>query len=118
LEREILADFLDPIRTVGVMVALEGSKTGVLKLTHGHALYSIRPRRAHADRGTSFCYEGEVDGNDAYTFAFDRNQLGMTPYFNVPRTADQHHTLIEGEPANDRVGPFAKDAANVHTIRT
>jgi hypothetical protein len=76
------------------MVASEGSKTGVLKLTHGHALYSSRRGRAHVDRGTSFCYEGDVNGTDAYTFAFDRNQLGLTPCVNVPRTADRHYTLL------------------------
>jgi hypothetical protein len=99
------------------MVAAEGSKTGILKLTHGHALYVSRPGRPHADRGTTFGYEYEVDGTDAYTFALDRNQLGLNPYVNVPRTADRHLTLLEGEPAKDMVGPFTEEAANVHTIR-
>jgi hypothetical protein len=118
LEREILADFVEPIGAVGVMVASEGSKTSVLKLTHGNALYTSRPGRANVDRGTNFFYEGDVDGTDAYIFAFDRNQLGMTPYVNVPRTADRHYTLLQGEPADDRVVPFTEDVANVHTIRT
>jgi hypothetical protein len=118
LEREILADFVEPIGAVGVMVAAEGSKTGILKLTHGHALYSSRPSRDHVNRGTSFCYEGDVDGTDAYIFAFDRNQLGLTPYVDVPWTADRHYTLLQGDPADNRVSPFTEDADNVHTIRT
>jgi hypothetical protein len=118
LEREILADFVEPIGAVGVMVASEGSKTGILKLTHGHALYSSRTGCAHVDRGTIFCYEGDVDGTDAYTFAFDRNQLRLTPYVNVPWTADRHYTLLQEEHADDRAGPFTEDAANVHIIRT
>jgi hypothetical protein len=118
LEREILADFSEPIGAVVVMVASEGSTTGVLNLTHGHALYSSRPSRDHADRGTSFCYKGKVDGTYAYTFTFDRNQLRMTLYVNVPRTANFQHKLLKGEPTKDRVGPFTQDAANFHTIRT
>jgi hypothetical protein len=118
LEKEILADFLEPIGAVAIMVASEGSNTGVLNLNHGHALYSSRPGKVHVNRGTSFCYEGGVDGTDAYTVAFDAGQLGMTPYVNVPRTPDRHLTLLEGEPAKEMVGPFEADAANVHTIRT
>jgi hypothetical protein len=73
LEKDILADFMEPIGDLGIMVAAEGSKTGIIKLMHGHALYTSRPGRSHADHGTTFGYEGEVDGTDAYTFAFDRN---------------------------------------------
>jgi hypothetical protein len=106
LEEEMLEDFVEPIGALGLMVATEGSKTGVLELTHGHALYASRPIQSHADRGTTFGYECEVDGTNAYTFAFDRNQLGLTPYVNMPRTADRHLTLLEGDPAKDMVGPF------------
>jgi hypothetical protein len=67
---------------------------------------------------TNFCYEGEVEGTDAYTIAFDRDQLGLTPYVNVPQMLDRHMALLESEPLKHMVGPFEADEANVHTIRT
>jgi hypothetical protein len=118
LEREILTDFREPIGAIGIMVAGAGSKSGRLKLTHGHASYTIRPGRGHVDRGATFCYEGELEGTDACTVAFDRNQLGMTPYINVAQMPDRHLSLLEGEPTKAMVGPFEASDANVHTIRT
>jgi hypothetical protein len=118
LEREILTEFREPIGAIGIMVADAGSKTGRLKLTHGHASYTSRPGRAHVDRGATFCYEGELEGTDACTVAFDRNQLGLTPYINVAQMPDRHLSLLEGEPTKAMVGPFEASDANVHTIRT
>jgi hypothetical protein len=59
-----------------------------------------------------------VDGTDATIIVFDRDQLGLTPYVNVPPMSDRHHTLLIGEPTNDMVGPFEAEDANVHTIRS
>jgi hypothetical protein len=118
LEQEILTDFLEPIGALGIMVADSESKTGHLKITHGHAHYSSRAGHANIDRGATFCFEGEVDGTGASTVAFDRDQLGMTPYVNVPQMPDRHQTLLAGEPTKTMVGPFEADATNVHTVRT
>jgi hypothetical protein len=63
-------------------------------------------------------FEGGVDGTDSTTIAFDRDQLGLTPYINVPRMPDRHHTLLIDEPIKDVVGPFEAEDANVHTIRS
>jgi hypothetical protein len=49
---------------------------------------------------------------------FDKDQLGLTPYVNVPRMPDRHQTLLIGEPAKAMVGPFEADKDNVHTVRT
>jgi hypothetical protein len=100
------------------MVADSGFKTVHLKITHGYAHYSIWPGRVHSGHGASFCFEGEVDGTDAYTVAFDRDQLGLTPYVNVPRILDHRQALMEGEPVKAMVGPFEADEANIHTIRS
>jgi hypothetical protein len=118
LEGGILTDFLELIGTVGFMVAASGYNTGHLKRTHGYAHYSSRPCREHIGRGASFCFEGEVDGTNAYSMAFDMDQLGLTPYVNVPRMLDHHQALLEGEPTKAMVGPFEADEANVHTIRS
>jgi hypothetical protein len=118
LEQEILTDFLEPIGALGIMVADSESKTGHLKITHGYARYSSRADQANLDRGATFCFEGDVDGTDASTVAFDRDQLGMTPYVNVPRMLDRHQSLLAGEPGKAMAGPFEADAANVHTTRT
>jgi hypothetical protein len=118
LEQEILTDFLEPIGTLGIMVADSESKTGHLKITHGYARYSSRAGHANIGRGATFCFEGEVDGTDAFTVAFDWDQMGMTLYVNVPRMPDRHQTLLTGEPTKTMVGPFEADAANVHTVRT
>jgi hypothetical protein len=48
----------------------------------------------------------------------DRDQLGLTPYVNVPRTMDCHQTLLEGDPGNAMVRPFEGNKANVHAIRS
>jgi hypothetical protein len=69
------------------------------------------------DRGATFCFEGEVDGTDASTVDLDRDQLGMTPYVNVPRIPDRHQTLLVGEPSKVMVGPFEASATNFHTVR-
>jgi hypothetical protein len=118
LERDILTEFRETIGAIGTMVADAGSKTGRLKLTYGHASYTSRPGRAHVDRGATFCYEGELEGTDACTVAFDRNQLDLTPYINVAQMPDRHLSLLEGEPTKTMVGPFEASDANVHTIRT
>jgi hypothetical protein len=118
LEREILTDFREPIGAIGIMVAAADSKTGRLKLTHLHASYASRLGRAHVDRGGTFCYEGELEGTDACTVAFDRNQLGMTPYVNVAQMPGRHLSLLKGEPTKAMVGPFEAADANVHTIHT
>jgi hypothetical protein len=118
LEQEILTDFLEPIGALGIMVADSESKTVHLKITHGYARYSSRAGHANIDRGATFCFEGEVDGTDASTVAFYRDQLGMTPYINVPRMPDRHQTLLTGEPTKTMVGLFEADATNVHTVRT
>jgi hypothetical protein len=118
LEQEILTNFLEPIEALGIMVADSESKTGHLKITHGYARYSSRAGHANIDRGATFCFKGEVDGTDASTVAFDRDQLGMTPYVNVPLMPDRHQTLLAGEPTKTMVGPFEADATKVHTIRT
>jgi hypothetical protein len=117
-EGDILTDFLEPSGAVGLMVTGSGSKTGNLKLTHGYARYSSRPGRVHIDRGASFCFEGKVDGTDAYSVAFDMDQLGLTPYVNVLRMLDCHQSLLEGEPTKAMVGPFEADEANVLTIHS
>jgi hypothetical protein len=109
---------LEPIGALGIVVADSESKTGHLKITHGYARYSSRAGQVNLDRGATFCFEGEVDGTDASTVAFDRDQLGMTPYVNVPRIPYRHHTLLAGEPGKAMVAPFEADAANVHTVRT
>jgi hypothetical protein len=114
LEREILTNFLEPIGEVGIMVVDLGSKTGWL---NRHARYSSRPRRSHADRGASLCFEGEVDGTDAYTVAFDNDHLGMNRYVNMPRILEHHQDLLDDEPTKAMVRPFKADEANVHTIR-
>jgi hypothetical protein len=98
------------------MVEASGFKTGHLKLTHGYACYSSLPDRAHAERGVSFCFDGEVDRTNTYTVAFDNDQLGLTPCANVPRILDYHQALLEGEPTNTMVGSFEANEANVHTI--
>jgi hypothetical protein len=118
LEQEILTDFLKPIGVLGIMVVDSESKTGHLKITHGFARYSSRAGQANLDRAATFCFEGEVDGTDASNVAFDRDQLGITPYVNVPCMPDRHQTLLDGEPGKAMVGPFEADAANVHTVRT
>jgi hypothetical protein len=116
LENEILTDFLAPIGALGIMVAAPGSKTGRIKLNHGHARYSIRPGRADVDRGASFCFEGELDGTDAYTVAFDNSQLGLTPYVNVPRVSNRRQALLEVKPTKAMVGPFEVNEVNVHIM--
>jgi hypothetical protein len=118
LEQEILTDFLEPIGAVDIMAADSESKTGNLKVTHGYARYASRAGQANVDRGATFGFEGEVDGTDAPTAAFDRDQLGMMPYVSVPRMPDRHQTLLAGEPSKAMVGPFEASAANVHTVRT
>jgi hypothetical protein len=55
---------------------------------------------------------------DAYTFDVDNHQWGLTYYVNVPRTLDQHLTLLKGSPTAVMVGPFEDDSSNVHIIRT
>jgi hypothetical protein len=118
LEQEILTDFIEPIGAVGIMVADSESKTGHLKVTHGYARYASRAGQANVDRGATFCFEGEVDGTDASTVAFGRDQLVMTPYAKFPRMPDRHQTRLAGEPSKAMVGPFEASAANVHTVRT
>jgi hypothetical protein len=118
LEGEILADFVEPIGAVGFMVADSGSKTSHLKLTHGYAHYSSRPGRVHIDCGAIFCFEGEVDGTDAYTVAFDRDQLDLTPYVNVSIMLDRHQALLEGDPTKAMLEPFEADESNAHTIHS
>jgi hypothetical protein len=58
LEKDLLPHFLEPIGSVGIIVADSGSKTGCLRLNHCHDRYSSRPGRAHTDRGASFYVEG------------------------------------------------------------
>jgi hypothetical protein len=55
---------------------------------------------------------------DAYTFAIDKNQWGLTPSVNAPQMLDRYFTLLEAVPTNDMVAPFLADEANVHTLCT
>jgi hypothetical protein len=66
LKYEILTDCISPISAIRVMVATECLKTGRFKLTHGHERYPGVPGKAHQDRRTTFAWEGDVDGTDAY----------------------------------------------------
>jgi hypothetical protein len=118
LQDKIITDFIAPIRAIGIMAADEGTKTGRLKATHGYERFPGLPGKSHPDRRANFAFEGDVDGTDAYTFAADKNQWGLTPYVNVPKLMERHLTLMEASPSNNMVGPYVTDEAGVHAIHT
>jgi hypothetical protein len=118
LEVDVLAEFAQPIRAVGMFVADGHSKTGCLKLLHGFERHAGAVGKQDIDRKFNFCFEGEVDGTDVFTVPFDPNQLGMTAYVNATTTVARHLTLLEYEPTQQLVGPFESTAAGIHTIQT
>jgi hypothetical protein len=116
LEDDILADFSLPIGAVGMFVADGSSPTGRLKLFHGFERYTGSVGRVDPDRKVNFCLEGGVDGTDVFTVAFDPNQLGVTPYVNVPLNFARHLTLLEANPSEEVLGPYKDDDAAIRTI--
>jgi hypothetical protein len=117
LEADVLADFAQPIGTVGMFVSDGLSKTGRLKLLHGFERNAGAVGRQDLDQKVNFCFEGEVDGTDVSTVPFDPNQLGMTAYVNATTTFARHLTLLESKPTQHLVGRF-ESTAGVNTIRT
>jgi hypothetical protein len=106
MEDEILMDSIAPIGSIGMMTVAEGANMGWLNLTHVYERYQGVPGKSHQDRRTNFALQSNMDGKDAYTFAIDKNQLGLTPYMNVPQMLDRHMSLLEASPTKDMVGPF------------
>jgi hypothetical protein len=111
LEDGILPDFIAPIGAITIMVAEEGMKTRRVKVTHCYERYPGLPGKAHPDRRANFAFEGDADGTDAYIFAVDKNQWGLTPYVNVPQFMDRHLAMLEpplqghgGALLNGRIG--------------
>jgi hypothetical protein len=101
-----------------MFIADGNSKTGRLKLLHGFERNAGAAGRVDIDRKVNFCFEGDVEGTYIFTVTFDPHQLGMTAYVNAATTLSSHLTLLEFEPMDHMVGPFASTAAGIHTIRT
>jgi hypothetical protein len=116
LLQNILADFCRPIGGLGVFVPDGSSPTGVLRIVHGIQLFPEVPGRSR-DRLKTFAFEGDVDGVDVATVAFDPQQLAITADVVVPGSIARNLQLLRAEPTATILGPYAGTDANTRTTK-
>jgi hypothetical protein len=97
LHHNIMADFSRPIGGIGVFVVDKESASGTLQVLHSAQSYPGSPGVSR-DRLTTFLSEGDVDGLDIATVAFDENQLAITADVIVPGSVDHMLQLLADEP--------------------
>jgi hypothetical protein len=102
---------------VVVFVYDDESGTGRLKLLHGLHIFPGTPGDSR-DWMVNMAFEGDMDGIDACTIAFDTAQLAVTLDGGMPGTLDRFQQLLNKEPVQDALGPFKSSDANVRTTKT
>jgi hypothetical protein len=116
LLQNILADFSRPIGGLGIFVPDGSSPTGVLRIIHGIHLFPGLPGRSR-DRLKTFAFEGDVDGVDGATVAFDQQQLAITADVLVPGSIARTLQLLSSEPTFNALDPFNAGDANTRTTK-
>jgi hypothetical protein len=116
LLQNILADFSRPIGGLGIFVPDGSSPTGVLRIIHGIQLFPGIPGRSR-NRLKTFAFEGDVDGVDGATVAFDHQQLAITVDVLVPGSIGRTLQLLSSEPTFNALGPFNAGEANTRTTK-
>jgi len=119
VHEDLLSDFVWAIGAVGVFTsATPDEPTGALKLLHGFLRHPGLPGQASAHRNVTFAYLGDIVGLDIQSVAFDENQLERTDEVNVAGSPARHQELLQADPDEEQVGPFAAGGANMKTVRT
>jgi hypothetical protein len=116
LLQNILADFSRPIGGLGIFVPDGSSPTGVLRIIHDIQLFPGLPGRSR-DRLKTFAFEGDVDGVDVATVAFDQQQLAITADVIFPGSITRTLQLLNAEPTFNALGPFTAGDANKRTTK-
>jgi hypothetical protein len=116
LLQNILADFSRPIGGLGIFVPDGSSPIGVLRIIHGIQLFPGLPGHSR-DRLKTFAFEGDVDGVDGATGAFDRQQLAITTDVLVPGSIARTLQMLSSEPTFNALGPFNAGDANTRTTK-
>jgi hypothetical protein len=65
----------------------------------------------------TFAFEGDVEGVDAATIAFDKAQLAITADIVVPGSIARTQQLLNAEPTIDILGPYTASMANTRTTK-
>jgi hypothetical protein len=112
----IHADFGRPIGGIAIFVPDGDSPTGVLRVLHGVHLFPGIPGRSR-DRMKTFAFEGDAEGVDAATIAFDKAQLAITAEIVVPGSIARTQQLLNAEPTIDILGPYTASMANTRTTK-
>jgi hypothetical protein len=112
----IQADFGRPIEGIAIFVPDGDSPTGVLRVLHGVHLFPGIPGQSRG-RMKTFAFEGDVEGVDAATIAFDKAQLAITADIVVPGSITRTHQRLDAELTIDILGPYTTSMANTRTTK-
>jgi hypothetical protein len=110
------ADFGCPIGGIAIFTPDGDSPTGVLRVLHGVHLFPGMPGR-NRDRMKNFAFEGDVEGVDAATIAFDKAQLAITADIVVPGSIVRTQQLINADPTIGILGPYTVSMTNTRTTK-
>jgi hypothetical protein len=116
LLQNILADFSRPIGGLGIFVPDGSSPTRVPRIIHGIQLFPGLPGCSR-DRLKTFAFEGNVDGVDGATVAFDQQLLEITADVLVPGSIARTFQLLSAEPIFSALGPFNAGESNTRTTK-
>jgi hypothetical protein len=101
----IQADFGRPIGGVAIFFPDGDSPTGVLRVLHGVHLFPGMPGRSR-DRMKTFAFEGDVEGVDASSIAFDKAQLAITADIVVPGSIARDPSSTQRRANHRHLGPL------------
>lgn len=118
VERDILADFQDPIGSVGVFVQDGVNASGTLEILHGFHSHPGQPGRNDPDRFRTFAFAEDVLGIDILTIPFDRDVLEVTALINIAATPARHQKLLNDEPDEELMGPFNDTDPGIKQVKT
>jgi hypothetical protein len=117
LLRNIVADFLCSVGSVGVFVRDGSSRLGWLELMPGIQSYPGEPGRS-CDCLVTSTNIGDVIGMDIVMVAFNHNQLAITADILVPGSITRVQKLLKEEPLETMLGNFMVGYVNTCTTKT
>jgi hypothetical protein len=65
----------------------------------------------------TFTFEGDVEGVDAVSIAFDKAQPAITADVVVPGNISRTQQLLDAKPTIDILGPYTATVVNTRTTK-
>ena len=99
---------------VGVMVAVDGNDSSVLRVIHGLCKHPGRDEH----RGTVFAYRGDVEGYDIDVIQVSDDLFRATESVTVADDVEYHLEVLLAHPDSAAVPAFLAGAARTRSVRT